>query len=64
MKRKTRILVFFAVLLSGILSCETREECEECSGDFQWTTEGLFRCYETQVDCESATGDSCFRCFN
>ena len=68
MKKKIFALCCFLLIVSLplIQSCSDdigpTQQCNDCTSDFPWSTDGSDTCYETKDRCESAEGVECFVC--
>ncbi len=64
-RKKFTFLFSTALLCSSLflISCEDDAlACDRCSDDTPFSPASGGACYETQSDCESATGSNCIRC--
>ena len=68
MKKKIFALTFSVVLFSlpFINACSDdigpQQQCNNCTTDFPWSTDGSDTCYETKDICENEEGVECFVC--
>jgi hypothetical protein len=65
---KSRILIKLSII-AIILGFVTLPGCEKtknlfclCTNNVHWTSDNTNNCYATQAECETDTGEHCYKC--
>lgn len=68
MKKKILALIFVLATSYVVLiqACSDdigpTQQCNNCTPDFPWSTDGSENCYESRENCETREGVDCFLC--